>query len=48
MQENETRSRRSDDGSGRISGIEAVSFTATIAFIAALALGFFNAMVPWR
>ena len=34
--------------SGAISWIEAVSYTAVIGFIAAMASGVFDAMVTWR
>ena len=34
--------------SGRITMIEAVSYTAFIGFIGALAAGWFDAMVPWK
>jgi hypothetical protein len=33
---------------GRISGIEVVSYTALLALIGLLASGQFDAMVPWR
>jgi len=47
MSKRSTRSERTDQ-SGRITGIEVASYSAALAFIAALALGYFNAMVPWR
>jgi hypothetical protein len=34
--------------SGAISWIEAVSYTAVIGLIAAMASGLFDSMVPWR
>lgn len=33
---------------GRITGIEAVAYTAFIALIGAVAAGWFDAMVPWK
>jgi hypothetical protein len=33
---------------GRISGIEVVSYTALLALIGLIASGQFDAMVPWR
>ena len=36
------------DVTGRITGIEAVSYTAFIALIGAVAAGWFDAMVPWK
>jgi hypothetical protein len=38
----------SPNTSGRITGIEAVSYTLAIAFIGAVAAGWFDAMVPWK
>jgi hypothetical protein len=40
--------RKVAESADRISLIEVVSYTAAIALIAAMALGFFDAMVPWR
>ena len=37
-----------EHSSGRISGIEAVAYTALIGLIAATASGWFDAMVPWK
>lgn len=36
------------DTSGRISGIEVVSYTAVIILIGTVAAGWFDAMVPWK
>ena len=33
---------------GRITAIEVVAYTAVLGFIAALASGWFDAMVPWK
>jgi hypothetical protein len=41
-------SRDSTDHGGRITVVEVIGFTATLAFIAAFASGAFDAMVPWR
>lgn len=39
---------RAEDTTGRISMVEVVSYTVTLGFIAAVALGWFDAMVPWK
>jgi hypothetical protein len=40
--------KETTDSTGRISGIEAISYTAFIALIGAVAAGWFDAMVPWK
>ena len=36
------------DTTGRIAGIEVVSYTAVIILIGTVAAGWFDAMVPWK
>lgn len=40
-------STRPDDAGGPITALQAVSYTALLGLIAAVASGWFDAMIPW-